>query len=212
MSSQCANSITAQITQNKHRPPLHDGSSQTTTPNKHEHKKALSSIIKQIKTKRHVVEHDQIDKINILNATLTAMGAALGALPARPDVALVDGNRPPKPEMLPQGGKGLVVETIVKGDASVYCIAAASIIAKVLFLFVFRRGGGGFSFSPSARRASCCQSGRLCITTKAKKQRCWRHWGSRRHQQQILASRKTDNRSKNKTTRTHNTQHTPQTR
>ena len=102
-------------------------------PNQHQQPKTTNKQQPIKNQNSHVVEHTQIDEINILNATLTAMGAALAALPARPDVALVDGNRPPKPEMLPEG---LKVETIIKGDASVYCIAAASIIAKVCFVFL----------------------------------------------------------------------------
>jgi ribonuclease HII len=52
------------------------------------------------------------------------MCRALAALPCRPDIALVDGNDPPR---LP-----CRVETIVKGDARVASIAAASIVAKVV--------------------------------------------------------------------------------
>lgn len=64
----------------------------------------------------------EIDRINILQATLLAMARAVTALPRDPVLALVDGNRPPQ---LPCG-----VECIVKGDARVPAIAAASIVAK----------------------------------------------------------------------------------
>ena len=70
------------------------------------------------------IPHREIDVINIRQASLTAMCRALAALPCVPDVALVDGNDPPR---LP-----CPVETIVKGDASVASIAAASIVAKVV--------------------------------------------------------------------------------
>jgi ribonuclease HII len=66
----------------------------------------------------------EIDRINIRQATLLAMCRALEALPCLPDVALVDGNDAPK---LP-----CPVETIIKGDAHIPSIAAASIVAKVV--------------------------------------------------------------------------------
>jgi ribonuclease HII len=75
----------------------------------------------------------EIDRINIRQATLVAMCRALDALPCIPDVALVDGNDPPK---LP-----CPVETIVKGDANVPSIAAASIVAKVVRDRIMRRLG-----------------------------------------------------------------------
>jgi ribonuclease HII len=65
---------------------------------------------------------DEIDRINILQATLLAMQRAVEALPVRPNEALVDGNRPPKLDM--------PVRTIVAGDARVPAISAASILAK----------------------------------------------------------------------------------
>ena len=65
----------------------------------------------------------RIDRDNILAATLWAMGEAAGQLGARPDLALVDGNRSPR--------LFCMVETIVEGDCRSLSIAAASIIAKV---------------------------------------------------------------------------------
>jgi ribonuclease HII len=65
----------------------------------------------------------EIDRINILQATLLAMGRALAALRLSPDLALVDGNVAPK---LP-----CQVRTVVGGDGISLSIAAASIIAKV---------------------------------------------------------------------------------
>ncbi len=75
--------------------------------------------------------HATIDAINIRQASLLAMCRALAALPCRPDVALVDGNDPP--------GLPCAVRTIVKGDASVASIAAASIVAKVMRDRLMRR-------------------------------------------------------------------------
>lgn len=66
----------------------------------------------------------EIDRINILQASLLAMRRALLALPVQPDAALIDGNR--RPEALP-----FPSYTVVKGDSVSSSIAAASIIAKV---------------------------------------------------------------------------------
>jgi len=68
-------------------------------------------------------EVEEIDRLNILQASLLAMQRAAEALPVAPEHALVDGNRLPR---LPCSA-----EAIVGGDASEACIAAASIIAKV---------------------------------------------------------------------------------
>ena len=65
----------------------------------------------------------EIDRINILRATLAAMGRAVAALRLTPAIALVDGNVPPS---LP-----CPVETVVGGDGLSLSIAAASVIAKV---------------------------------------------------------------------------------
>ena len=65
----------------------------------------------------------EIDEINILQATFLAMERALSQLSVKPDLALIDGNRSRE--------FGLPVETVVKGDARSANIAAASILAKV---------------------------------------------------------------------------------
>lgn len=70
-----------------------------------------------------VVTPDEIDKINILNASFLAMHRALDALAVRPEAVIVDGNRF-KPY------RGLPYATIVKGDGKYLPIAAASILAK----------------------------------------------------------------------------------
>ena len=65
----------------------------------------------------------EIDKINILQATFLAMRRALDQLSVRPAIALIDGNR--------ETDFGLPVRTIVKGDSLSANIAAASVLAKV---------------------------------------------------------------------------------
>ena len=70
-----------------------------------------------------VVTAQEIDRINILNASILAMHRALDALNVRPQTLIIDGNKF-KPY------KGLPYTTIVKGDAKYLSIAAASIIAK----------------------------------------------------------------------------------
>ena len=66
---------------------------------------------------------EEIDRINILNATMLAMQKAVSGLSMMPHLVLVDGNRTPD--------FGIKSEAIVKGDGKVECISAASIIAKV---------------------------------------------------------------------------------
>ena len=65
----------------------------------------------------------EIDEINILQATFLAMQRALDQLTIKPDLALIDGNR--------ETDFGLPVKTVVKGDSLSANIAAASILAKV---------------------------------------------------------------------------------
>jgi ribonuclease HII len=66
---------------------------------------------------------EEIDRLNILRATLLAMQRAVAGLAVRPDVVLVDGRERPL--------VGLPVTAIVGGDATVPAISAASIVAKV---------------------------------------------------------------------------------
>lgn len=70
-----------------------------------------------------VVTPEEIDKINILNASILAMHRALDQLTVRPEAVIVDGNRF-KPY------RDLPYTTIVKGDGRYLSIAAASILAK----------------------------------------------------------------------------------
>lgn len=76
-----------------------------------------------------MVEAEEIDKINILNASIAGMHRALDALTVRPDHILVDGNRF-KPYLDPERMMGVPYHTVVKGDATYRSIAAASILAK----------------------------------------------------------------------------------
>ena len=70
-----------------------------------------------------LASEQEIDEINILQATFLAMRRALDQLSVRPDLALIDGNR--------ETDFGLPVKTVVKGDSLSANIAAASILAKV---------------------------------------------------------------------------------
>jgi len=77
----------------------------------------------------------EIDRINIRQAVFCAMRRALAALTLAPRYVLIDGNDMPP-------GLPAPAETIVKGDASIPSIAAASIIAKVTRDRLMRRHGG----------------------------------------------------------------------
>ena len=70
-----------------------------------------------------IVTAEEIDRINILNASFLAMHRAIDALKVRPEFLLIDGNRF-KPY------SGISHECIVKGDGKMMSIAAASILAK----------------------------------------------------------------------------------
>lgn len=67
--------------------------------------------------------HEEIDTINILQATYLAMERAIAQLTVKPELALIDGNR--------AKDFGLPVQTVIKGDSLSASIAAASILAKV---------------------------------------------------------------------------------
>ena len=70
-----------------------------------------------------IVTPEEIDKINILNASILAMHRALDLLKVRPEAVIVDGNRFKPYQNLPYS-------TIVKGDGKYLSLAAASILAK----------------------------------------------------------------------------------
>lgn len=76
-----------------------------------------------------MVDAEEIDRINILNASITGMQRALDALAVRPDHILVDGNRF-RPYLDPVRMMDIPYHTVVKGDATYMSIAAASILAK----------------------------------------------------------------------------------
>lgn len=67
---------------------------------------------------------EEIDKFNILQATLLAMNRAVSALTVVPDHVLIDGNQLPNDLLIP-------AQAIVKGDSKIAAISAASILAKV---------------------------------------------------------------------------------
>ena len=71
-----------------------------------------------------IIDQNEIDEINILNATKKGLTTALTELKEKPDIILVDALT--KIDTL-----GIPYESIIKGDAKSYSIAAASIIAKV---------------------------------------------------------------------------------
>ncbi|MBQ8834601.1 MAG: ribonuclease HII [Oscillospiraceae bacterium] len=70
-----------------------------------------------------MASEQEIDEINILQATFLAMERALAQLTVKPELALIDGNR--------EKDFGLPVKTVVKGDSLSANIAAASVLAKV---------------------------------------------------------------------------------
>jgi len=70
-----------------------------------------------------MASHEEIDRINILQATFLSMERAMANLQVKPEFALIDGNR--------EKDFGLPVKTVVKGDSLSANIAAASVLAKV---------------------------------------------------------------------------------
>ena len=88
-------------------------------------REALFDVIceKAISYSIGIATEEEIDEINILNATFLAMRRAVEAMGEKPDLVLVDGNRKPV--------TGYEEVTVVKGDAKSISIAAASILAKV---------------------------------------------------------------------------------
>ena len=70
-----------------------------------------------------LASHEEIDQINILQATYLAMERAIAKLSVKPELALIDGNR--------AKDFGIPVQTVIKGDSLSASIAAASVLAKV---------------------------------------------------------------------------------
>ncbi len=87
-------------------------------------REALAPLIKERALAWSIAEAsvEEIDEINILQATMLAMQRAVAGLKIQPEFVQVDGNRIPKLPMM--------AEAIVKGDAKVAAISAASILAK----------------------------------------------------------------------------------
>ncbi len=76
-----------------------------------------------------MVEADEIDRINILQASIAGMQRALDRLTVRPAHVIVDGNRF-RPYLDPVTMMDIPYDTVVKGDARYMSIAAASVLAK----------------------------------------------------------------------------------
>ena len=88
-------------------------------------RRELFPIIKEMAISYGIgyASHEEIDQINILQATYLAMERALAQLDPKPDLALIDGNR--------AKDFGIPVKTVIKGDSLSASIAAASVLAKV---------------------------------------------------------------------------------
>ena len=88
-------------------------------------REALFDVIKEKAVAYAIAEAspEEIDEINILNASMLAMNRAVEALSVKADFALIDGNC--------SRGFSIPTETVVQGDSKSYSIAAASILAKV---------------------------------------------------------------------------------
>lgn len=70
-----------------------------------------------------MVDHEEIDKINILNASIRAMHLSINKLSVRPGFIIIDGNRFKPYQDIPH-------QCVIKGDGKYFSIAAASILAK----------------------------------------------------------------------------------
>ena len=114
--------VAAAVILNDRKPIIGLTDSKKLSPNK---RALLAQQIKEQSLAFAIVKIDapEIDRINILQATMKAMREAVLALPIQPHLCLIDGNRCPQ---LP-----MPCQAIVKGDLKEPCISAASIIAKV---------------------------------------------------------------------------------
>jgi ribonuclease HII len=103
-----------------HHPLLNDSKQMTRA-----HREALRKIIEAEALAWQVakISHEEIDRINILRASILAMHRALDDLSVRPDCVLVDGNK-----FFPY--RDIPHVCVVKGDATFASIAAASVLAK----------------------------------------------------------------------------------
>ena len=118
----CGPVVTAAVILDPQRPIAGLNDSKKLTEKKRE---ALSIEIKEKALAWCIARADveEIDRLNILHATMLAMQRAVEGLSIRPDLALVDGNRCPQLSM--------PSEAVVQGDGLVAEISAASILAKV---------------------------------------------------------------------------------
>lgn len=109
------------LPKNYQHPLLNDSKKVTVTNREH-----LAADIKEKALAYHIaaVSQEEIDRINILNASFLAMHQAVEALSITPEFLLVDGNRFTPYQTIP-------FECIVKGDGKYAAIAAASVLAKV---------------------------------------------------------------------------------
>ena len=88
-------------------------------------REALYDVIKETAVSYGIAfaSENEIDEMNILNATFLAMKRAVEKLGMKPDLALIDGNQKPH--------TGINEVTVIKGDGKSMSIAAASVLAKV---------------------------------------------------------------------------------
>jgi ribonuclease HII len=114
--------VAAVVFRNGHVPIAGVADSKALTPKKRE---ALAVEIQRSAYAWSIgrAEASEVDRYNVLNATLLAMGRAFRILPLRPDWLWVDGNRFPD---IPCPG-----EAVIKGDQKIPVISCASILAKV---------------------------------------------------------------------------------
>jgi ribonuclease HII len=101
--------------------PLLNDSKQLTEVQRYELREEIKSIA--VEWAVGSVDHEEIDKINILNASFLAMHRAVEQLSTNPGFLIIDGNRFNKYKTIPH-------KCIIKGDSLYYSIAAASILAK----------------------------------------------------------------------------------
>lgn len=114
-----------------------------------------------------MVEAEEIDRINILNASIAGMQRALDRLKVRPEHILVDGNRF-RPYLDPVLNMATPCTTVVKGDATYMSIAAASVLAKthrdeLMREYALRYPGYGWEknmgYPTKAHREAICHLG-----------------------------------------------------
>ena len=138
------------------------------------HRRELMPIIKEQALAYGIAfaSHQEIDEINILQATFLAMERAIAQLEGKAHFALVDGNR--------EKDFGLPVQTVVKGDSLSANIAAASVLAKVTrddymdemakvypeYGFEFHKGYGTKAHYEALRTYGHCEIHRLSFLKK----------------------------------------------